>query len=168
MAAATFDLEQVRHIEPLLIRYAMRAVRREDVAHDLVQETWAAAMSALPHFEGRSTLRTWMVGILRRKIVDHRRRQKPTTSFQDDFHGARPGAWVDRSIDHASAAEAVHDRLTLLPELERRAVDLCDVHDMDRDQAAEHLGVTAGHLRVLLHRGRKRLRESLREAGYGL
>lgn len=166
MHAAAFNIEQVRHIEPLLVRYAMRSVRREDLARDLVQETWAAAIVSLPQFEGRSTLRTWMVGILRRKIVDHRRRERDTTSFVDERHGRNDGLVADRRIDHHSAVQEVCAHLSELPTLERRAVELCDVRDLDRARAADELGVTEGHLRVLLHRGRKRLRQSLRHAGY--
>jgi DNA-directed RNA polymerase specialized sigma24 family protein len=52
-----------------------------------------------------------------------------------------------------------------LTELERRAVTLCDVDDLDRDEASEAMGVTRGHLRVLLHRGRHKLEASLRAEG---
>ena len=52
-----------------------------------------------------------------------------------------------------------------LTDLERRAVTLCDVEDLDRDEASERMGVTRGHLRVLLHRGRHKLEASLKASG---
>ena len=54
-----------------------------------------------------------------------------------------------------------------LTELERQAVTLCDVQDLDRDEASERMGVTRGHLRVLLHRGRHKLEASMRASGVG-
>ena len=167
-ATMTLTRQNVAHIEPMLVHYALRAVRQEDLARDLVQETWAAAMGSLHRYEGRSTLRTWMVGILRRKIVDHLRRQRETTSFAEEQHGFRPVERHEAALDYQAAARAVREDLDTLPPLEREAVRLCDVDEVERDQAARQLGVTDGHLRVLLHRGRTKLRRSLRSKGHQL
>ena len=159
---------EIRHIEPMLMHYALRAVRAEDVANDLVQETWAAALTSLPRFEGRSTLRTWVVGILRRKIIDHRRRQKDTTPYEDEFQSPKAARVAEREIDHSAALEMVQEELSGLPALERKAVELCVLQDLDRPEAARRMGVSDGHLRVLLHRGRHRLMGRLSAAGHTL
>lgn len=167
-AGPQLTLQQVAHIEPMLVHYALRAVRHEELARDLVQETWAAALTSLHRFQGRSTLRTWMVGILRRKIVDHRRRQRDTASFAEEQHGRGETSNHEARIDFEAAAQAVGEHLSTLPQLEREAVSLCDVEDVARGDAARQLGVTDGHLRVLLHRGRSKLRHSLSAEGHSV
>ncbi len=159
-ASATLDAATIRELEPSLIGYARRRVGRADLAEDLVQETWIAAMSSLPSFAGRSTLRTWLISILRRKIVDSFRRQKAQVAFDDTFHGQgeEPN---DTRLDDEDALRVIEAELETLADGERRAITLVDVEGVDREEAARLMGVTRGHLRVLLHRGRLKLRQSL-------
>ena len=153
---ATFD-----SVQPVLLGYAHRAVRREDVAHDLVQETWAAGTRYLGSFDGRSSFRSWMVGILKHKIVDHFRRSGRELPLGDDTPEPGAEAHVERDLDHARALQLLRDELPKLPTLQRRAVELCDIRGLDRGAAAAELDVERGPLRVLLHRGRNRLRGAL-------
>src|SRR3954463_10777652 len=60
-----------------LFRYARGRVARRELAEDLVQETFLAALQSLDRFQNRSTTRTWLFSILRHKIVDHYRRSEP-------------------------------------------------------------------------------------------
>ncbi|MBC7171747.1 MAG: RNA polymerase sigma factor [Polyangiaceae bacterium] len=159
-AETVLDAATIRELEPSLLGYAKRRVGREDLAEDLVQETWIAAMTSLPSFAGRSTLRTWLISILRRKIVDSFRRQKVQVAFDDHFHG-EGAEQNEMRLDDEGALRVIEAELESLVEGERRAVTLCDVEGMDREEAARQMGVTRGHLRVLLHRGRLKLRESL-------
>ena len=166
MSAVALTPGQISELTPSLFAYAYRVVRRADEAEDLVQDTWISAMRTLPKFEGRSSLRTWLVSILRRRIADRYRRVKPTEALEEArrevAHVPDPVAEMDQS----SASSAVLGALDSLTDLERRAVVACDVQDMDREDAAESLGVTRGHLRVLLHRGRQKLRDQLTEQGW--
>ena len=162
----------IREIEPVLVGFAYRAVRREDLARDLVQETFVAAIEALPSFAGRSSLRTWMVGILSRKIIDHYRRTRrevladvmPEPEQLGDF-GPRHTRAPDARIDPQMAMKIVDESLGALTELERMAVLLCDVEELDREEVCNALNVQPTHLRVLLHRGRNKLRKALEHAG---
>jgi RNA polymerase sigma factor (sigma-70 family) len=157
---AVLNPATIRELEPSLIGYARRRVGRPDLAEDLVQETWIAAMTSLPSFAGRSTLRTWLISILRRKIVDSYRRQKVQVAFDDTFHGEgeEPN---DTRLDDEAALRVIEGELSALADGERRAITLVDVEGVEREEAARQMGVTRGHLRVLLHRGRNKLRESL-------
>ena len=58
----------------VLFRYALLRVRRSEVAEDLVQETFLAALHGRETYSGKSSVRTWMIGILRHKILDYFRR----------------------------------------------------------------------------------------------
>jgi RNA polymerase sigma-70 factor (ECF subfamily) len=161
----TIDTTTFSSVQPVLMGYAQRAVRQHELARDLVQETWLAGARHLGSFDGRASFRTWMVGILKHKIIDHFRRAdrelgvdvEVVSEPQNDVH-----------LDWARALGVVREELNRLPDLQRRAVELCDVQGVSRDEAAQRLGVERGHLRVLLHRGRNRLRESLQAAGVSL
>jgi len=166
--------ETIRSVEPVLMGFALRQVRRPDLARDLVQETYVAVLEAKSRFEGRSSLRTWMVGILSRKIVDHYRRTKrellmdvpPEPDSPTKFAPAPPAA-PDRRLDERQAMAVIERSLESLSELERMAVLLVDVEHMERAEACNAMGVKPTHLRVLLHRGRHKLRKALQDAEIG-
>lgn len=164
---ATLDPATIELVSPSLFRYASRRIGREDVAADLVQETWLAAMGSVASFAGRSTLKTWLTSILRRKIVDHHRRRRHEVEVDENHLVTEPVMPTDRADDER-AVELVRELLPSLPRREREALELCDVQGLDRDEAAAKMGVTRGALRVLLHRGRHRLRADLEAAGHGL
>jgi RNA polymerase sigma-70 factor (ECF subfamily) len=170
-AEQQLDEESIRRAEPVLMAFALRAVRREDLARDLVQETFMAALENRGSFQGRSQLRTWLIGILSRKIVDSYRKTKrevltdlpPEPETPSRFAPVPQGAPESR-LDRKKAMGVVERSLGQLPELERMAVLLCDVEQMDRSAACNALDVKPTHLRVLLHRGRHKLRKSLEDA----
>jgi RNA polymerase sigma-70 factor (ECF subfamily) len=118
----------------------------------------------VPSFEGRSSLRTWLVSILRRRIADRFRRDRPTEVLEEERF-AIGSTSVESQLDTYEAARIANHAMDGLTDLERQAVTLCDVDDLDRDEASEAMGVTRGHLRVLLHRGRHKLEASLRSEG---
>ena len=78
-----------------LFGYALRRLRQPELAEDLVQEALLAALRGRDQFTGASAERTWLVGILKRKIVDHLRRQhreQPASNLADD-------GWIDELFD---------------------------------------------------------------------
>jgi RNA polymerase sigma-70 factor (ECF subfamily) len=164
MAAALLTPTTIQELSPGLFAFAYRAVRQREEAEDLVQDTWISALRTVPSFEGRSSLRTWLVSILRRRIADRFRRERPSELLEEDKHALEATA-AEEQLDAHEAASIATDAMTQLTDLERRAVTLCDVQDMDRDEASELMGVTRGHLRVLLHRGRHKLEASLKASG---
>jgi RNA polymerase sigma-70 factor (ECF subfamily) len=161
--ATTIDAATIRSLEPTLLGYAKRRIGRADLAEDLVQETWIAAMASLPSFAGRSSLRTWLISILRRKIVDDYRRQRSLVTFDDTYHGEAEGQNETR-LDDEAAMRVVEEGLESLTAGERDAVTLVDLEGLEREEAAAQMDVTRGHLRVLLHRGRLKLRANLEAA----
>ena len=148
-------------LTPGLLRYARQRVGPE-LAQDLVQDTWVAAFGAIDKFAGRSSLRTWLISILRRKIIDSHRRRRPSVSFEEHH---TPDADPRRErLDDVAAANLVERALPELPKREREAVSLVDVAGVDRNVAAESMGVSRSALRVMLHRGRNRLKKKLEAA----
>lgn len=155
----------IAQLEPRLFRYAIRKTGREELARELVQETWLAALTSLEKFEGRSSLLTWLTSILHRKHVDTIRRSRPSAGLDSLPELAAPASGRD-PVDDRAAVALVAEALGKLSPKERRAVLLCDVEDVARNDAAEVLNVGRETLRVLLHRGRKRLRGALEQAGF--
>jgi RNA polymerase sigma-70 factor (ECF subfamily) len=144
-------------------------VRQRAIAQDLVQETFVVALEARSSFEGRSSLRSWLIGILARKILMHFRKHKrevlTDTELELPAHFA-PLREVppERRLDQKASMRVIREALPSLSELERLAVLLCDVEQMDREEACNAMDVQATHLRVLLHRGRHKLRKALEDA----
>lgn len=164
----------LRQIEPTLLRFATRAVRERTLAEDLVQETFIAALESHGRFEGRSTLSTWMVSILARKVADHYRRRRrevltgspPAPEVPSHLHPP-PGRPPEERLDETAALRIVERSLDQLGHAERMAITLCDIQQLPRERACELLGVKRIHLRVLLHRGRRKLRRILQDAEHG-
>jgi RNA polymerase sigma factor (sigma-70 family) len=146
----------VQELGPGLVSIAERAVRSRAEAEDLVQEMWISALHSSPTFEGRSSLRTWLTAILRRRIADRYRKTRPVMPFEEELFESG----VEDVAQRLSTLEPVAHAMRLMPELtelERSALSLYALDDLDREEACERLGITRGHLRVLLHRARRKL-----------
>lgn len=169
-APPRLSASEVAELQPVLLAYALRATGDAEAARDLVQETLLAAVAGRGDFQGRAALRTWCIGILTHKVLDlFRSRQRARARAADDTCPddlAEPTAGrPDRRVAHRQALAILESSLIELPELERLAVLLIDVEGFERDEACDKLGITTSHLRVLLHRGRHRLRRALEKAG---
>jgi RNA polymerase sigma-70 factor, ECF subfamily len=165
---AIADDAELKALEPILYRFALRATRDPDVARDLAQDALVAAVAQGETFAGRSSLRTWVIGILSHKVIDHFRRR---ATRGDDGGDAGEAELVrapsEEDVERVVAARqqlaAVERALQRLPELERMALLLVDVEGLEREDCCSALGVSATHLRVLLHRGRNRLRRMIED-----
>ncbi len=136
-----------------LYRYALMRVRDAAAAEDLLQETLLAAMGSYQAHEGRSSERTWLVGIMKHKIVDYFRRLARTPEFHlsndegndlDWFEseGAWRGHWREDQAPVSWPVDAVIDGLS--------SEEICEI-----------LNVTPNNLWVILHRSRAKLRHFL-------
>ncbi|MET0284770.1 MAG: sigma-70 family RNA polymerase sigma factor [Polyangiales bacterium] len=154
-ALLRIDGRLVRELSPKFVALAQRAVHRREDAEDLVQEMWISALTSADHFEGRSSPRTWLHAILRRRIADNFRRMRPVLPYDEELH-PQDDDGAER-VESRQLAELALSMLSELGEMERQVLELCALDDVDRDQACEQLGITRGHLRVVLHRARKKL-----------
>ncbi|MET0340509.1 MAG: sigma-70 family RNA polymerase sigma factor [Polyangiales bacterium] len=160
------DVTLVREHGPALFAYAYRTLQRREDAEDVVQETWMSALGSIARFEGRSSMRSWLTRILMRRIADRFRRHHPLLPLGDDEPSAPQEATpAEADVDAVRMAALSAEALDMLTPLERRAL-VMDLSQIDRDEAAQALGVTRGHLRVLLHRARQKVEQRLRRAGF--
>ena len=166
-----------------LFRYALMRLRNRDLAENLVQETFLAAIAGKKSFSGRSSERTWMIGILKHKIIDHYRkdfRERPVTDLQvmqteeeqtiDQFYDAMdnpkkyPKDWMPDQLAILHSKEfwsTLHDCLGHLPKRTAQAFTLRELDDLDTAKICKELGITPTNLWVMLHRARLQLRECL-------
>ena len=151
---------------PMLRAFARRALGASDAIEDVVQETLVAGLAQLGSFRGHSRVSTWLVGILAHKIFDHfratRRLTEPLAGDEPrDLLDAPPRRSPEGELARRQQLAIIETTLPSLPEYERMAVLLIDLQGVERAEVCATLGVTPAHLRVLLHRGRHRLRKAV-------
>jgi RNA polymerase sigma-70 factor (ECF subfamily) len=160
--------------QPRLLRWAETTVGSRAVAEEVTQDVWLAVVRGVERFEGRSSLATWLFHIVlnraRSAAGREQRAGRPDESVVEDRFdksgawASPPEPWAER-VDDQLAAEHVCARvqqlLPLLPEQQRQVVMLRHVEGLAPGQVAELLGVSNANQRVLLHRGRARLRQLL-------
>jgi RNA polymerase sigma-70 factor, ECF subfamily len=151
-----FDGDVVRELGPGLLAQAYRRVGNRQDAEDLVQEMWCSALRSASGFEGRSSLRTWLGTILMRRIAERFRRGRVLSSFDEESFTPDSEPGFERH-DLELAQRLTAGALATLSLQERAAFRLCDLEEVEREHACEQLGITRGHLRILLHRARRKL-----------
>ena len=168
-------VELVRRYQSRLVRLAQVTVGSRAVAVEVVQDTWLAVVRGVDRFEGRSSFRTWLFRILlnraRSAVGKEQRAGRPEDDAELRFDATGhfvepPEPWADRVDDHLVArqlTERVRALLPRLPEAQRQVVVLRDIERLDAADVAAMLGLSDGNQRVLLHRGRTRLRSLLAE-----
>lgn len=169
----------------VLFGYALRLVSDRAVAEDLVQETLLAALKGRAAFSGESSEQTWLVGILKNKVVDYFRRSSRelrlvepdqySDAEDSDYVSSGPdaGAWQPNrrptswSVDPQDPVEQQqfwsHLRRCLggLESRLARVYTLREIEEVEYQEVCNILAVTPTNLRVMLHRARKLLRHCL-------
>jgi len=161
-----------------LFNYALRQVQDRQAAHDLVQETWLAALEARAGFAGSSSERTWLAGILRHKAIDYLRRRyrirrlhRPYDPQSDEEasrdmvyrHARTRPTWMNpmSHLELKQLRTSLDRCLCRLSDRMRAVFTFCALEEMSHAEAAHRLGVTENHLYVLLHRTRRKIRRCL-------
>ena len=168
----------------VLYRFALLRVKDEHVAEDLVQETFISALQGLENFKGGSSVRTWLVGILKHKIIDHYRRKKNIVNVQDfiedpdrieAFFNAK-GGWQKRPT-HWSAhpGKAYQTREFLdhfyrcLSGLPKQTADVFvhrEIDGLSTGEICNIFDITENNCWVILYRARMLLRKCLEMVGF--
>jgi len=167
-----------------LYTYARYRVNSTEVAEDLVQETFVAALKGLDSFQGKSTEKTWLVSILKRKIIDHYRKQNRSREEPDPSHSSpfiaegpdrgkwnpnqRPREWPDdpSGMDRETFYRVLEMCLSLLPEKWSGVFRLKTLEELTTEQVCKELGITASNFWVIMHRARLRLRDCFEKNWY--
>jgi RNA polymerase sigma-70 factor (TIGR02943 family) len=169
----------------VLYRYALLRLRSPDLAADVVQETFLEALRARSSFLGRSSERTWLVGILRHKIVDHLRKVRRdlavgngvsvngTSESPFDRRGhwrVGPAYWgsdPSNEIETREFWDVFNGCLSKLPRGLADAFFLRELDGLGADEVQQILGITPANLWKRLHRARVCLRRCLESGWFG-
>ncbi|NJD31081.1 MAG: sigma-70 family RNA polymerase sigma factor [Gammaproteobacteria bacterium] len=158
--ARAFDL-LVPAFQDRVFRLAYSILRDRAAAEDAAQETFVRVWKALPRFDGRAALGTWIYAITRNTCLMELRRRRPTVSFDDPESTEAMHAAAD--IATGPAGDPERDNLLrlvdTLPRNQQEAVRLFYLEDRSYEAVAEQLGMPLGTVKNLLHRARKRLME---------
>ena len=175
---------------PAMLRVARIYSPDEQVAAEIVQETWIAVLRGLDRFEGRSSLRTWVLTILSncaRRRAKMEARSLPLSSVRADreeenelncFFPANHPRWAstwttinvrwealpEHALTTQEADSAIVKQLRSLPPSQSAVILLRDVEGLSSEEVCSLLGLSPGNQRVLLHRARLAIRRSLQKA----
>lgn len=188
--AALLDDAYLRVLRRDMIRFADLQLRDRCLAEDAVQEALAAALASADGFASRATLKTWVLGILKNKIMDvfrqrTRRREDALADddassaaelgghFDDKGHWAeeaRPADWGDPQMALASRQfwEVFEACLHRLPDTPARAFMMRELMGLETAEICAELGITSNHCGVLMHRARLGLRACLGERWFAM
>ena len=167
----------VDRYQPSMLRLAAGYVPSRAVAEDVVQDAWVGFLRGLDRFEGRSSVRTWLFRILVNRARSAGARENRSTAIGDlvatvdagrfDRAGnwsTPPALWTDLVDDRLAAtrmAGMIKMALVDLPVRQRDVVTLRDIDGLSSAEVCGVLEITEANQRVLLHRGRSRLRQLL-------
>lgn len=168
-----------------LFRFAFVRLRNESAAEDLVQETLLSAIQSKERFGGESSERTWLIGILKHKIIDHYRKNSKQVQLSEeekdlsDMDGffSRPdkwdGHWVIalRPVDPEQSPDQVLERdefwevmnrcLSALPDKVASVFALREIDGLSSEEICTALGLSANNFWVIMHRARMQLRRCI-------
>jgi RNA polymerase sigma-70 factor (ECF subfamily) len=178
------DLETHRRA---LYKFAMMQLRNETYAEDCVQEALAAAVQSADRFAGNSSVRTWLIGILKHKILDHFRRASreeamaPTEEelalddfdvlYKEDGHRAEaPCAWAnpEQALTQREFFEVLERCMEGLPKNTARVFEMREVMGLAIDEICAELSITPTNCSVMIYRARMSLRECLDQRWFGV
>ncbi|GAB4378270.1 MAG: hypothetical protein Kow0042_26760 [Calditrichia bacterium] len=165
-----------------LFQYARLRVGEAWVAEDLVQDTFLAALKGLNSFRGDSEERTWLTGILKRKIIDYYRKRKMPLSleqvqgFESSAEFDQRGQWKPEAAPRewgASPEQLLEDQqfmaalrfcLKKLPEQISGVFVLREMDGLNSKEICKVFGISTSNLWVILHRARRQLRRCLEQS----
>lgn len=171
------DLESLR---PALVRFAMLQLRNETAAEDAVQDTLIAVLEKPDRFSGQSSLRTYVTGILKHKIIDMLRASNREVRieagedqsdadvidalFKPDGHTVDvPRQWgdPDATLEQKDFFRVLEICLEKLPAKTARIFMMREWLELDTDEICKELRITTSNAWVMLYRARVQLRECL-------
>lgn len=157
-----------------LFNYAITRVSEEEIAKDLVQETFFAGLKSAGNFKGDASERTWLVAILKRKVIDYyrkinSRKGKAEVRMQYSANADSEGDWLEEQVaDPFSLAEntdieneelglAIQDCISKLPKKQSRVFVMKTIQGISTEDICKELNINPSNLWVMIHRARTAL-----------
>lgn len=163
-----------------LFNYAIARINDYDLVKDLIQETFLAGVKSAKNFEGKSSEKTWLTSILKRKIVDHYRKinsKKGQAEVRVNFYsdGENEGNWIedrvpqswtdtsDKNIENEELSEQLNRCINNLPEKYAIAFRMKTIQNFETDDICNELDISSSNFWVIIHRARTQLRKCMED-----
>lgn len=161
-----------------LYNYTLSKISDQVLAEDLVQETFLAGLKSASGFKGDASERTWLISILKRKIIDHYRRSnsrkgKAEVKINFSQDGEQEGDWLEEraadkgriniedQMQNEELGMAIEECISKLPEKQARVFRMKTIQGMETEDICKELNITPSNLWVIIHRARTTLMSCL-------
>jgi len=181
MASIKHELQPDKWVDlhaDYLYRYAASRISDDEMAKDLVQETFFSALKAMGNFQGKASERTWLTSIIKRKVIDYYRKinsikgqAEVKVSFYEN--GDREGDWIEERVpqqwgDEADAAleseelqKVIDWCIENLPNKYALVFKMKSIQKMETEEICNDLDISTSNLWVMIHRARTQLQKCL-------
>lgn len=163
-----------------LFNYAVVRVNNSDLAKDLVQDTFFAGLKSAKNFQGKATERTWLVSILKRKVIDHYRKinsKKGKAEVRMSFFSGEDneGNWLEervpqswdneseKTIETEELKDQIEQCIDFLPEKYAMVFRMKTIQEFETEEICKELNITPSNLWVIIHRARTQLRKCMED-----
>ncbi len=162
-----------------LYNYTITRVSDKEIAQDLVQDTFLAGLKSMKNFKGEASERTWLISILKRKIIDHYRKinsnkgkAEVRINYKDD---ETEGDWLEErvadpfdktaedSMQNNELGNAIQNCLSKLPTKQAEVFKMKTIQGFETEAICNELNITASNLWVIIHRARTAMADCLKE-----
>ncbi len=157
-----------------LFNYAVTRVSDSEIAKDLVQETFFAGLKSAKNYKGEAAERTWLIAILKRKVIDHYRKinsKKGKAEVRMNYNSSSDsdGDWLeeqvadpfssmnDNILENEELGLAIQQCISKLPKKQSQVFVMKTIRGIDTEDICNELGINASNLWVMIHRARTAL-----------
>ena len=163
-----------------LYNYTISRVSDREIAQDLVQDTFLAGLKSMKNFKGEASERTWLISILKRKIIDHYRKinskkgkAEVRITYNDDSESE--GDWLEERVadpydktaedtmQNRELGEAIHNCLGKLSQKQADVFKMKTIQGFETEVICNELNITASNLWVIIHRARTAMADCLKK-----
>ena len=163
-----------------LYNFTISRVNDKDLAKDLVQDTFFAGLKSMKNFKGQASERTWLISILKRKIIDYYRKinsnkGKAEVRMSYNSDSETEGDWLEERVadpfdktaedrlENEELGDAIYNCLGKLPEKQANVFKMKTIEGLDTETICNELNITASNLWVIIHRARTALAECMED-----
>ena len=178
MPSEQIDPKQwVKKYSDYLFNYTITRVNDHEVAQDLISETFLAGLKSMKNFKGMASERTWLISILKRKIIDHYRKinsKKGKAEVHINYRDENgDGDWMEERvadpfdstaediIENTELGDAIYNCLDKLPERQAEIFKLKTIEGQETETICNAYKITASNLWVIIHRARTAMAECM-------
>ncbi|MFX0555357.1 sigma-70 family RNA polymerase sigma factor [Maribacter sp. CXY002] len=166
-----------------LFNYAVGRVSDVEIAKDLVSETFFAGLKSAKNYKGDAAERTWLIAILKRKIIDHYRKinsnkGKAEVRMGYSANSDEDGDWLEEkiadpfsnfensTIENEELGLAIQECISKLPKKQAKVFTMKTIQEISTEDICNELGINPSNLWVIIHRARTTLMDCLNQNWY--